>query len=176
MVACEGDELKLVAQLAELLLEGGNLLLGQVLLPVEGGGAVVGQALAGELGVDTGCTGGGRGQGRGQGSGAGMDGGGGGKDRVRAGARAQEGRACVSKKRMKEEERRGRRGDKVAATGSQLTSEFLGVLQVGGGGLAPNQVSVGGIGQSAGNGKLQVAEGGGRQEEGSAPGAQVGPR
>ena len=52
MEACQGHKLELVAHLAQLLLISGNLTLGQVLPPVEAGGAVVCQELARELGVD----------------------------------------------------------------------------------------------------------------------------
>ena len=52
MEAGERDELELVAHLAELFLEGRDLRVGELLLPVERGGAVVGEDLAGELLVD----------------------------------------------------------------------------------------------------------------------------
>ena len=50
--AGERDELELVAQARQLVVEGEHLVLGQVALPVERRGAVVGERLAGELGVD----------------------------------------------------------------------------------------------------------------------------
>ncbi len=50
--AGEGDELELVTHAAKLVLEGGDLGLGELLTPVEGGRAVVGKELAGELRVD----------------------------------------------------------------------------------------------------------------------------
>ena len=50
--AGQGDELELVAQVGQLLLERRDLGVRQVLLPVEARRAVVGQELAGELGVD----------------------------------------------------------------------------------------------------------------------------
>mmetsp|Transcript_1804 Transcript_1804/g.2609 ORF Transcript_1804/g.2609 Transcript_1804/m.2609 type:complete len:435 (+) Transcript_1804:320-1624(+) len=48
----KGDELELVAEGTEGLLEGTDLLIAKELLPVEGRRAVVGEELAGELGVD----------------------------------------------------------------------------------------------------------------------------
>ena len=54
MEAGEGDELELVAHGGEVFLEGVDLGLGEFGAPVEGGGTVVGEELAGELGVDGG--------------------------------------------------------------------------------------------------------------------------
>jgi hypothetical protein len=44
--ARQGDELERVAELAQALLEGGDLVVVELALPVEGGRAVVGQQLA----------------------------------------------------------------------------------------------------------------------------------
>jgi hypothetical protein len=46
------DELEAIAHAAQLLLEGGDLVVAEMALPVEGGGAVVGEDLAGEALVD----------------------------------------------------------------------------------------------------------------------------
>ena len=48
----QGDELELVAHRAELALEFGDRRVVELRLPVEGGRAVVGEQLAGKLGVD----------------------------------------------------------------------------------------------------------------------------
>ncbi len=50
--AGQGDELEAVTHGPQLVLEAGDGVVVQVGLPVEGGGAIVGQHLAGETGVD----------------------------------------------------------------------------------------------------------------------------